>query len=45
MKYETPEMKVLLLKAQDVVTASDSGIGGDDGSEGGSTEVPDDSWN
>lgn len=48
MKYETPEMKVLLLKAEDIVTVSDNGVGGDEGengNEGGSTEVPEGSWN
>lgn len=28
MKYETPEMKVLLLKAEDVITVSDNGSAG-----------------
>ena len=45
MKYETPEMKVLMLKVQDVVTASDNGVGGDDLGEGGSTDVDDSDWN
>lgn len=47
MRYEKPEMKVLELEAEDIITLSNGGMSVDDGSNPnqGSTDVSGSGWN